>query len=118
MTKPIERVYVVEHNYPNPTKHLFATRDEADSRIVGMAGSTVRVFTEEKSWTPAREPPDNGRKVLAVYSRRMTMLPTLIVARFGSEGKWVAEDHDMRVTYLDQGTVIGWREMPVFPEVV
>ena len=38
--------------------------------------------------------------------------------RFGSEAKWVAEDHDGRLTYLDEGTVVGWQEMPVLPEKV
>jgi hypothetical protein len=42
--------------------------------------------------------------------------PSVIVAIFGSEGKWVALDHDLRRTYLDEGTVLGWCELPDIPE--
>lgn len=117
MTKPIERVYVCDPIH-DTSPIITGDRSSADSYHSTFGGPPPRVFTEDRPWSPARVPPDSGRKVLAAYARRATMLPTLIVARFGSEGKWVAEDHDMRVTYLDQGTVIGWQEMPVFPEVV
>ncbi len=119
MTNPIERVYVIENNQPNENEASGLDTELARAeRFAKVIGGTIRVFVEEKRWTPARQPPNNGRRVLVTYARRATILPLLIVARFGSEAKWVAEDHDGRLTYLEEGTVVGWQEMPAVPEVV
>lgn len=72
----------------------------------------------ESVWTPARCPPDNARTVLVVWKLTHRILASLIVARFGSEGMWMAEDHDGRLTYLDPGTVVGWQELPNIPEIL
>lgn len=115
MTKPIDRVYVVQHDYPNPIPHFFTKPEDAHSRTEGMPGSTVRVFVEEQLWTLAPTP-GSSRAVFALHRRRDNIKPKIIVAIFGSESKWLALDHDGRLTYLEEGTVLGWREMPTVPE--
>jgi len=56
-------------------------------------------------------PPDNNRNVLARVPSCIGK-PRTIVAFYGSEGKWCAYDHDGRVTFLEEGTVTDWREIP------
>lgn len=70
---------------------------------------------DTKPW--AQEPPDNSRLVLALYRRHLPQgVIQVIVAEFGSEGRWLARDHDYRLTYLDSISVLGWRELPDVPD--
>lgn len=67
----------------------------------------------EVAWQAPDPPPDSARNVLALYRRHQPAgVVQVIVAEFGSEGKWLARDHDYRLTYLDEDTVFGWRELP------
>jgi hypothetical protein len=120
MTKPIERVYVCESASNSNEATLLTTDPEQSEEFMRLPflQKTSRVFVEEQTWNTQRAP-DNPRAVLALYASggRTGSKPRPIVAVFGSEGKWVAEDHNYRRTYLDPGTVLGWRELPQEPDV-
>ncbi len=67
-------------------------------------------MSDETSWKSGE--PTNARPVLARYDRHSRGHWRAIVAFVGSEGKWMALDHDERITYLQPGCVFGWREIP------
>ncbi len=105
------RIYVLDHAHPDLHRHVHETPEAARTMHEQVPG-TLRVFTEEPRWVTDRAP-DNGRTVLALFTRHhIQSKPQIIIAFFGSEGKWCAEDHNGRVTYLDNALVHGWRELP------
>jgi len=121
MSEPIKRVYVIEipgGDNPFLSEKLRAANDLQQA----LPTSVMRVFVEEVPWVVALGgralPPDTSRTVLALYRphHRPLTRARLITAEYGSEGKWLAIDHDFRLTELDPGTVLGWREMPEVPE--
>lgn len=61
------------------------------------------------------EPPTHRHVVLVKYRKRGGGLPvarSITAFFFDEEGRWYASDHDFRATPLDEGTVLGWRELP------
>lgn len=112
----IDLVYVIENNQPDENAASGVDIDLARAeRFAETIGGKIREFTEKPRWHG--KTPDNGRAVLILYRTVRTNRGRIIVARFGSEGKWLAEDHDLRLTYLERDFVIGWREMPEIDEV-
>lgn len=117
MKRTIDRVYVVDHAHPDPHSHAVLSAAEAQT-IMDQVEGELRMFVEARPWFPAKSPPDNRRRVMVCCKSPVHLLPQLIFGRFGSEGKWVAEDHDGRLTYLDPWLVVGWQETPTLPEVL
>lgn len=117
MTDTNDRIYVLDHAHPSLHRHVLDTEQGARTMHDQVPG-TLRVFTEEKPWVTDRAP-DSPRTVQAVYAPGWPTgpRPRLITAVFGSEGVWVAEDHDWRRTCLKPGTVLAWRDLvvPSFP---
>lgn len=117
MTKPIERVYVIENNLDGPMQASgFDVNPERAERFREAIKGVTRVFVEERPWITARAP-DNSRLVLALYASGGVTGSKYrpMVARFGSEGKWVAESYDYSLNVLGPGTVLAWRELPEEP---
>ena len=116
MTEPIKRVYVCQSKEVRGSEHLTSDLDSANRYAKHMPGAVMRVFTEEVPWILA-PPPDHRREVLVLYRKHdMLQQVRVIVGCYGSEGKWLAYDHDRRTTYLDDAAVLGWRELPEVPE--
>lgn len=112
MNKPIERVYVIENNLEGPMRAAgFDENPERAERFREAIKGVTRVFVEEREWRTAAVPPSHGRPVLAL----MVGVRRPIVAVFGSESKWLALDHDGRLTYLGESVLV-WCEMPELPE--
>jgi hypothetical protein len=120
MSKPIERIYVIENNLDGPQQASgFDVNPARAERFAKDIGGHVRVFTEEKPWHPASEPPSHGRPVFVLFfpGDREGPMVRQAVALFGSESKWVAIDHAQRRTYhFSEGSVFRWRELPDMPE--
>ncbi len=118
MTNPIERVYVCESESPLGSSLVTTDSEQAEKfvKLWFLEKPKQRVFTEERGWQSVTLPPNNSRNVLVMCHLRHGRT-RVIVALFGSESKWVAEDHDLRRTYLSEGTVTGWRELPEMNEV-
>lgn len=114
MTKPIERIYVTSNNLEGEGwAEGWDANPESAERFRAAINGTTRVFTEERPWITDRAP-DSSREVEAVWASGWPTgpLPRLIIAVFGSEGKWCAVGHDLRRTILEKGTVLAWRELP------
>ncbi len=108
MTESTDRIYVLDHAHPTLHRHVCGTAEGARTMHEQVPG-TLRVFTEEQPWITDHAP-DHKRTVIVLFHGRQ------IMAFFGSEGKWCAEDHTYRVTYLDNAQVQGWCEQPSHPD--
>lgn len=79
---------------------LSAQEPELLTRLVRMATQRADL------WNATARTPSGRSKLLLLTDSGP------IIGFYGSEGKWLAYDHDGRTTYLDQGVVLGWRELP------
>jgi hypothetical protein len=80
-------------------------------------GVTEEEFEKISDWTVTTHPA-HTRPVLALFRLTYHSKPRVIVAVYGSEGRWVAEDHNQRRTYLDATSILAWREQPAIPAAI